>query len=83
MNLMITYKDTTYNDMAAMNTYESYEQYPMFSPRQKCVTTVHDNTGRTTSNYLFNTKGGFFERKRNNCADLVHVLYTLWSLSEH
>ncbi len=30
MNLMITYKDTTYNDMVGMKTYESYEQYPMF-----------------------------------------------------
>jgi hypothetical protein len=56
---MITYKDTTYNDMAAMKT--CYEQYPMFSPGQKCVTTVCENTGRTTSNYLFITKGGFLK----------------------
>jgi hypothetical protein len=80
---MITYKDTTYNDMAAMKTYESYEQYPIFLTRaEMCnytVTTEYDNTGRTTSNYLFITKGGFLKE----IVIVLHVLYTLWSLSEH
>jgi hypothetical protein len=76
MNLMITYKDTTYNDMAAMKTYKSYEQNSMFSPRQKCVTTVYDNTGRTTSNYLFITKGGFLKE----IVIIVLILYMYCTL---